>query len=46
VGQAFTNKMPIVMQKSMNLAQIQLRSLLPKIKQATDEALKEAKLAN
>jgi hypothetical protein len=46
VGQAFTNKMPIVMQKSMNLAQTQLRSLLPKIRQATDEALKEAKLAN
>jgi hypothetical protein len=45
VGQAYINKMPTVLQKSMSIAQSQMQSLLPRMKQATEEAIREAKLA-
>ena len=44
-GQAFINKMPIVMQKSMAISQSQMQALFPKIKSAVDQAISEAKLA-
>ena len=44
-GQAFVNKMPVVMQKSLALAQSQLQSLAPKMKAAMDQAMADAKIA-
>ena len=44
-GQAYISKMPTVLQKSMSIAQSQMQSLLPRMKQATEEAIREAKLA-
>jgi uncharacterized protein len=43
-GQAFVTKMPLVMQKSMVIAQTQMQSLMPKMKEAIDGAIAEAKL--
>jgi uncharacterized protein len=43
-GQAFVNKMPVVMQKSITIAQSQMQALMPKIKEAIDSAIAEAKL--
>jgi len=44
-GQAFINKMPRVMQKSMVIAQSQMQTLLPKMKAAIEQAVSDAKLA-
>ena len=43
-GQAFVNKMPIVMQKSLAISQGQIQNLIPKMKAAMDQALEEAKI--
>jgi len=43
-GQAFINKMPTVMQKSMAIAQSQMQTLLPKMKAAIEQAVSDAKL--
>jgi len=43
-GQAFINKMPLVMQKSMALLQGQMQSVLPKMKAAIDQALEDAQI--
>ena len=43
-GQAFVTKMPLVMQKSMDIAQSQLQVLMPKIRQLVEQAKKEATL--
>lgn len=44
-GQAFVDKMPVVMQKSIALTQAQMQTFLPKMKAAMDEAMAEAKIA-
>lgn len=41
-GQAMVNKMPLVLQKSMSLAQDQMRTLMPKMNRVMEEAIKEA----
>ena len=43
-GQAFVNKMPIVVQKSMAMSQSQMQALLPKMTAAIEQAMAEAKL--
>lgn len=43
-GQAFVNKMPTVMQKTMILTQAQMQRLMPKIKATIEQAAKEARL--
>ncbi len=43
-GQAFVTKMPLVMQKSMDIATTQLQILIPKIRQLVEQAKKDAKL--
>lgn len=43
-GQAFVTKMPLVMQKSMDIATTQLQVLMPKIRQLVEQAKKDAKL--
>ncbi len=43
-GQAVITKMPVVMQKSMQLAQAQMQTLIPKMRAAMEEAVKEAHL--
>jgi hypothetical protein len=43
-GQAFINKMPTVMQKSMAIAQSQMQTLLPKMQAAIEQAVSDAKL--
>ena len=45
-GQAFLNKMPVVMQRSMALSQSLMQSALPKMTAAMKEALSEAKIPN
>jgi len=42
-GQALIGKMPVVMQKSMALVQGQMQAFMPKMQQAIDEAMAEAK---
>jgi uncharacterized protein len=42
-GQSFIAKMPVVMQKSMALVQAQMRSMMPRIQEATAQAMEEAK---
>jgi hypothetical protein len=44
-GQAFVNKMPVVMQKSIALSQSRLQTFLPKMKAAMDHAMAEAGIA-
>lgn len=44
-GQAFIAKMPVVMQKSMELSQEQMRTLLPRMIRIIDDAMREAKIA-
>jgi len=44
-GQAFVNKMPTVMQKSMAISQAQLQTFLPKMRAAMEQAMAEAKVA-
>jgi len=46
VGQAFVNKMPIVMQKSMALSQSLMQSIIPKMTAAMKDAMAEAKVSN
>jgi uncharacterized protein len=42
-GQSFIAKMPKVMQKSMVVVQEQMRAMMPKIQEATAQAMEEAK---
>ena len=44
-GQAFVNKMPVVMQKSFSISQSLMQSLTPKIAAAIKDAMAEAKVA-
>lgn len=44
VGRSYVSKMPQVMTRSMQVMQSQMQSLSPKLKQAMDEVLREAKL--
>ncbi len=43
-GQAFVTKMPLVMQKSMAIAQTQMQALIPKMTEAINGAIAEAKI--
>ena len=43
-GQAFVDKMPIVMQKSMAISQAQLQTFLPKMRAAMEQAMADAKV--
>lgn len=43
-GQAFTSKMPLIMQKAMAMVQSQMQTFIPKMKAAIDGAIAEAKL--
>ncbi len=45
-GQAFVNKMPVLMQKTVSMTQAQLQSLLPRIMAAAVAAMAEAKINN
>lgn len=45
-GQAFVNKMPVVLQKSMAISQSLMQSLIPKMTAAMKEAMTEAKIHN
>jgi uncharacterized protein len=42
-GQAFVNKMPIVMQKSIAISQAKMKTLIPKMSEAIAQAVREAK---
>lgn len=44
-GQAFVNRMPALLQKTMTIVQSLMQTLLPKITTANEQALAEAKLA-
>lgn len=44
VGQSFVNKMPLVMQRSMEASQAQLQAFMPKLQQAMADVMKEARL--
>jgi hypothetical protein len=44
VGQSFIAKMPIVMNRSMQVMQSQMQMIMPKLKVAIDDVLREAKL--
>lgn len=44
-GQAFVAKMPVVMQRSMEVSQQQLQAFMPKLQAAMAEVMKEARLA-
>ena len=44
VGQSFVSKMPIVMNRSIQVMQSQMQSLAPKLKQAIEQAMRDAKL--
>jgi uncharacterized protein len=44
-GQALINKMPVVMQKSMQLSQTMLQTIMPKVKETMKQAIEEAKAA-
>jgi len=43
-GQAFVNKMPVVMQKSMALSQSMMQSLMPKMTATIKDAMTEARI--
>ncbi len=43
-GQAFVDKMPLVMQKSMALMQEQMRTLVPRMTREIEQTLKDAKI--
>ena len=45
-GQAFVNKMPLIMQKSLALSQSLMQSLVPKMTAAMKDAMAEAKISN
>ena len=44
-GQAYVNKMPMLMQRSMGIAQSQMQRLLPRAMAALEDAMAEAKPA-
>lgn len=44
VGQSYISKMPQVMSRSMQVMQVQMQSLSPKLRQAMEDVLREAKL--
>ena len=44
VGQSFVSKMPMVMNRSMQVMQAQMQSLMPKLKQTIEQAMRDAKL--
>lgn len=44
VGQSYVSKMPLVMNRTLQVMQSQMQALTPKIKRAMDEVLREAKL--
>jgi len=44
IGQSLVSKMPIVMNRSMQVMQTHMQMVAPKIKAAIDEVLREAKL--
>ena len=44
-GQAYLSKMPTVMQKSVAIGQMHMQAVAPKMREAIDQALIEAKLA-
>ena len=46
VGQAFVSKMPIVMQKSMQVSQERMKVIVPKMRAAMEQAMADAKLSN
>ena len=43
-GQAFISKMPLVMQRSMEVMQMQMQSLMPKVQGLMEQIVREAKL--
>lgn len=43
-GQAFIDKMPLVMQKSMTLVQEQMRTLMPRMGQVIEQTMRDAKI--
>lgn len=45
-GQAFVNKMPVVMQRSMQISQSQMQALAPKLQEAMKQLMQEAKIEN
>ena len=45
-GQAFVNKMPLVMQKAMAMGQSQMQAVIPKMMAAIQSAIAEAKVSN
>lgn len=44
-GQAFIDKMPVVVQKSMAMTQTLMQSLMPKMQAAMQQAMQEARIA-
>jgi uncharacterized protein len=44
VGQSFVSKMPAVMNRSMAVMQVQMQTLMPKLKRAMEDLVREAKL--
>lgn len=44
IGQSFVSKMPQVMNRSMQTMQVQMQALMPKIKEAVDQVIRDAKL--
>jgi uncharacterized protein len=44
-GQAFTNKMPVVMQKSMSIMQTKLQPMMQRMQVGMQKVLEDAKLA-
>jgi len=45
-GQAFVNRMPLVMQKAMAMGQSQMQAIIPKMMTAIQSAIAEAKVSN
>ena len=44
VGKSFVTKMPTVMNRSMSVMQVQMQALMPKLKEAMDQVMRDAKL--
>ena len=44
VGQSFVSKMPAVMHRSMSVMQVQMQAIAPKLKEAMDQVIRDAKL--
>ncbi len=45
VGQSYVAKLPLATQKSMAMAQDMMRTLMPRMQRAVEEAVREAKIA-